>query len=84
MWLKIVSSNNDHQVVGRLFYDCINNLQFRPTLIRTDKETENGIMASAQCFLPRNHTVTKCDVNAHRYGSSHSNQRIEAWWATLR
>ena len=84
MWLKIVSSNNDPQVVGRLFFDCINNLQFCPTLLRTDRGTENGIMASAQCFLRRNHTDTQCDVNAHRYGSSHSNQRIEAWWAMLR
>ena len=84
MWLKIVSSNNDPQVVGRLFFDCINNLQFCPTLLRTDRATENGIMASAQCFLRRNHTDTQCDVNAHRYGSSHSNQRIEAWWAMLR
>ena len=78
MWLKIVPSNNDPQVVGRLFYDCINNLQFCPTLLRTDRSTENGIMASAQCFLRRNHTDTQYDVNAHRYGSSHSNQRIAA------
>ena len=84
MWLSIVRSNNDPQVVGRLFYNCVTNLQFCPTILRTDLGTENGIMASAQCFLRRNDTDTHCDVNAHRYGSSHTNQRIEAWWAMLR
>ena len=62
MWLKIVLSNNDPQVVGRLFFDCINNLQFCPTLLRTDRGTENGIMASAQCFLRRTHTDTQCNA----------------------
>ncbi|XP_046858691.1 uncharacterized protein LOC124452149 [Xenia sp. Carnegie-2017] len=84
LWLNIVPSNNDPRVVGRLFYDCISNMQLCPKILRTDRGTENGIMASAQCFLRRDGTDTHSDVNAHQYGSSHSNQRIEAWWAMLR
>ena len=41
-------------------------------------------MASAQCFLRRHHADGRRSVNAHRYGSSHTFQRIEAWWAMLR
>jgi hypothetical protein len=48
MWLNIVRSNNNPQVVGRLFYNCVTNLQLCPTILRTDLGTENGIMASAQ------------------------------------
>ena len=55
-----------------------------PTLIRTDRGNENGIMATVQCFLRRNDTDSQSGINAHRYGSSQRNQRIEAWWAYLR
>eukprot|EP00794_Sanderia_malayensis_P013398 gene13397-14772_t len=32
---------------------------------------------------PRSAVQTLLRIHAHRYGSSHSNQRIEAWWAFL-
>ena len=84
MWLDIVRSNNDPRVVGKLYYNCITSLKFCPTILRTDRGTENGIMASAQCFLRRNHTDSLSGDKAHRYGSSHTNQRMEAWWSLLR
>lgn len=84
MWLEIVRKNNNPHVVGKLFLDCIKEQRSCPTVLRTDKGTENGIMATAQCFLRRNHQDDQRGVNAHRYGSSHTNQRIEAWWAMLR
>ena len=42
------------------------------------------MMAVAQCYLRRNHADVFAGVKGHPYGSSHSNQRIEAWWAMLR
>ena len=84
LWLEIVSSNNDPRVVAKLFFNCVKELQFCPTVLRTDRGTENGIMATTQCFLRRNHQDSHSEVKAHRYGSSHSNQRIEAWWTMLR
>ncbi|XP_028409487.1 uncharacterized protein LOC114532100 [Dendronephthya gigantea] len=84
MWLEIVRTNNNPHVVGKLFLDCIKEQRSCPTVLRTDKGTENGIMATAQCFLRRNHVDGQRGTNAHRYGSSHTNQRIEAWWAMLR
>ena len=84
MWLEIVRTNNDPRVIGKLYLDCIKKHRSCPTVLRTDKGTENGIMAAAQCYLRRNGGDAQSGIRAHRYGSSHSNQRIEAWWAMLR
>ena len=43
-------------------------------LVQTDCGTENGILAASQCLLAG-------EVAAHRYSSSHVNQRIENWWS---
>ena len=45
--------------------------------LRTDCGTENGVMAAMQCTFQE-------DAEAHKYGSSPSNQRIEGWWAFYR
>ena len=84
MWLEIVKTNNNPHVIGKLFLDCIKEQRGCPAVLRTDRGTEKGILASAQCFLRRHHADGRRSVNAHRYGSSHTNQRIEAWWAMLR
>ena len=42
--------------------------------------TDNGIVANAQSFFHRDNEY----IQPHLYGSSHNNQRIEAWWAQLR
>ena len=84
MWLEIVKTNNNPHVIGKLFLDCIKEQRGCPAVLRTDRGTEKGILASAQCFLRRHHADGRRSVNAHRYGSPHTNQRIEAWWAMLR
>ena len=84
IWLKLERSNNDPKVIGVLFRDAVIEAGGCPTILRTDRGTENVIMSSAQCFLRRNGTDSLAGLKAHRYGSSHSNQRIEAWWAYLR
>ena len=45
--------------------------------LRTDCGTENGVMAAMQCTFQENE-------EAHKYGSSPANQRIEGWWAFYR
>ena len=84
IWLKLERSNNDPKVIGVIFRDAVIEAGGCPTILRTDRGTENVIMSSAQCFLRRNGTDSLAGLKAHRYGSSHSNQRIEAWWAYLR
>ena len=39
---------------------------------------------TSQCLLRRNGNYSLPDFHAHRYGSSHSNQRIEAWLSFFR
>jgi hypothetical protein len=64
--------------------DSIKTAEGAPKLLRTDRGTENGLAAAAQCYLRRNGQDALSVIKAHRYGSSHSNQRIEAWWSMLR
>ena len=50
---------------------------FFPQYLRTDCGAENGIIAGIQCLF-------LVSEDAHRYGSSISNQRIENWWSHIR
>ena len=81
IWLKFTRSNNNPRVTASFFMESIKELQGCPALLRTDRGTENVSMATVQCFLRRNHQDSLAGLNAHRYGSSHPNQRIEGWWA---
>ena len=74
LWLKLCRSNNNPSIIASLFLKVVEELRCRPKLLRTDCGTENGILSALQCTMANNN-------NAHRYGSSHSNQRIENWWS---
>ena len=74
IWLKLEMTNNDPKVIGKLFKDAITEAGGCPSILRTDRGTENGIMSSSQCFLRRNGTDSLAGLKAHRFGSSHSNQ----------
>ena len=50
-------------------------------IVRTDCGTENGILATIQCYLRRSGTDSYAGDQAHRYGTSPANQRIECWWS---
>ena len=50
------------------------HFKYCPSKVQTDCGTENGILAALQCALVGS-------TDAHRYGSSPSNQRIENWWS---
>ena len=64
-------------VIAHYYVTAINKFGGIPELLRTDCGTENVNVAAIQAFLRQNH-------HAHVYGTSPSNQRIEAWWAFLR
>ena len=48
-----------------------------PEKVRSDCGTENGAVAAMQCYFRSNE-------EAHIYGSSPHNQRIEGWWSFFR
>lgn len=55
-----------------------------PRILRCDKGTENTTLALLQLFFRYNHTDSMSGLKSFIYGRSVSNQRIEAWWGTLR
>ena len=77
MWLKLTRSNNHPEVVANFYLDAVSEVGGCPIKLRTDCGTENGVMAAMQCTLRQ-------DIEAHKYGSSPANQRIESWWAVYR
>ena len=77
IWLKVARTNN-HPIVPAYFYlESVQKLKKAPSHLRTDCGTETGIMAAIHCALHQ-------DVNAHTYGKSVTNQRIENWWSHYR
>ena len=84
LWLEVVRSNNSPDVPARLFLDTVKEVGGCPRLIRTDCGTENGKMAGIQCYFRSEGVDELAGENAHQYGSSTRNQRIENWWSHFR
>ena len=84
LWLEVLASNNNPLVIADLYLRCIRQLSILPARLRTDLGTENGTVAAIQSYLRRNDADPFSGTAAHVYGTSHSNQRIEAWWSQLR
>ena len=80
VWLEVVKSNNDPKVPAGLFLKSVKENSGCPLLLWSDCGTENGLAASMQCYFRAGDTDALDGENAHRYGSSHANQRIENWW----
>lgn len=77
MWLKVTKSNNHPDIIASFFLNCVEELGGCPVKLRTDCGTENGVMAAMQCTFQQS-------ADAHKYGSSPANQRIESWWSFYR
>ena len=70
----MTKSNNNPIIPAHFFLETITEFGFGSKLVQTDCGTENSLMAGIQCKLQNN-------INAHRFGSSPANQRIENWWS---
>ena len=77
LWLEVCRSNNNPVYPGIYFFECVKECGGCPMKVRTDCGTENGIIAAMQCEFRGN-------ADAHKYGTSPANQRIEGWWSFLR
>ena len=77
LWLRVSRINNNPSVVADWYLEAVRDLGGCPAKIRTDCGTENGKVAAAQCYFVN-------DPQAHIYGMSPCNQRIEGWWSYLR
>ncbi|XP_046850444.1 uncharacterized protein LOC124443936 [Xenia sp. Carnegie-2017] len=77
LWLEICKSNNSPKEPTKLYLDCVIKHGGCPLLTCSDYGTENGDIAAIQCYFHD-------DENAHKYGTSTRNQRIENWWSHFR
>ena len=84
MWLEVGPSNNDPKCVAKYFMDCVAQQGGCPTIMQTDRGTENGTIAALQCLFRDEHPDRYAGINSHRYCRSTANQRIEAWWSHFR
>ena len=84
LWLELLYSNNNPVNIASLYVNALRRDKKIPRRLRTDCGTENGLAAGIQEFLRRNCGDALASSGSHIYGSSHSNQRIEAWWSQLR
>jgi len=76
IWLHLARSNNTPEIPAAFYLQSVEKYGC-PVKLRSDCGTENGIMAAMQCEF-------RCCVDAHFYGTSPANQRIEAWWSYFR
>jgi len=74
MWLKVCKSSNDPVIPSSYFLHTVEENKVRPMLVQTDCGTEDGILAALTYSA-----YYSGEVAAHRYSSSHANQRIENW-----
>lgn len=70
-------SNNDPKIIGGYFLQCVSEFNHAPARLRSDCGTENGLAASIQSLFHQHD-------QAHIYGKSTSNQRIESLWSKFR
>ena len=70
-------TNSNPMVVAAMYIRALQSLGLVPEMLRTDHGNETGVMAAAHCTLRQN-------ADAHRYGTSVANQRIENFWSHFR
>ena len=84
IWLKALPSNNDPKIIADIYIKCISKSMIVPQILRADRGSENVLIGGLQRFFRREHGDAFSGVRSFRYGSSTTNQRIEAWWSILR
>ncbi|XP_066933073.1 uncharacterized protein [Clytia hemisphaerica] len=84
LWLKVGTTNNDPSVVASYFLDTLVTLNALPRCVRADRGSENITLCGMQRFFRRNGIDSVAGKKSFLYGTSTSNQRIEAWWSFLK
>ena len=73
LWLKVWVSNHDPKLIGRWYLEHLYEAKIISAMLRVDKGTETGTMATMHTFLCRHHN----DMDPHKTvidGPSTSNQ----------
>lgn len=84
IWLEVATSNNDPKIVAYYFLNAVKKRKCLPTMIRSDRGTENTLIECLQVSLRMDHTDKLAGTKSFITGKSTSNQRIESYWSQLR
>ena len=84
LWLEVTRSNNLPEAVAKFYLDAVRQNEGCPLQTRTDCGTENGVIAGAQCYFRSDDNAPFSGEQAHIFGPSTHNQRIENWWSHFR
>ncbi|XP_028412477.1 uncharacterized protein LOC114535309 [Dendronephthya gigantea] len=82
LFLKIWTSNSDPKLIGRWYWEHINNSKVVSKYLRVDKGTENGHMATIHAYLNQQREDVE-NVEDTVYFSPSTNNKIERWWREL-
>ena len=83
LWVEMGVSNNNPKVILKYFIQTVSKLGKLPSVIRSDRGTENIHVEDLQKTLRAFHS-DEFSNKAFLYGKSSANQRIESWWRILR
>ena len=83
LWLKTSTTNNNPKVIAYYYLKCVQNLNCVPSVVRSDKGTENTIVEILQQGLRHYHTDEYSKGKSFIKGKSTANERIEKFWRQL-
>ena len=74
LWLRLWVCNSDPRLIGRWYLEYLMATKIISNMIRIDKGTETGVMATMHAFLRRNHSDQSDTSDTVIFGPSTSNQ----------
>ncbi|KAJ8307295.1 hypothetical protein KUTeg_009205, partial [Tegillarca granosa] len=80
----ICGTNNNPKVTAAYFLNYVKEISGVPRCIRMDRGTENGYLEDMQKTFRWDQSDTMSGEKSVIIGSSHTNQRIERWWRSMR
>ena len=81
LYLKVWTSNSRPELTARWYFDYIFEARKISSMLRLDKGTETGLLASIHAFLRKEHGDMAPEDTVH-FGSSTSN-KIERFWKEI-
>ena len=87
LWLNVSASNKDPNVVAKFYLDTVHEIGGTPLYLNADDGTEHAIIEPMHIYLSSLHGNFDDDdeiLKSFKITSSPKNQRIEAYWSSLR
>ncbi|KAJ8678334.1 hypothetical protein QAD02_014121 [Eretmocerus hayati] len=84
MWLHVASTNNKPEVIAYYYLNLLKEIGFMPTIIRSDRGTENTVIDTIHMALRWHHDDEHAGIESFYKGKSTANERVEKYWRQLR